>query len=38
MIGAKVWERTEPLPREERVDYSEAARPLQPASPAGESF
>jgi MoaA/NifB/PqqE/SkfB family radical SAM enzyme len=37
MIGAKVWEKTQPLPPEERVDYAEAARPLQPAPAAGES-
>ena len=38
MIGAKVWEKTRPLPVEERVDYAEAARPLQPTAPAGESL
>ncbi len=37
MIGAKVWERTAPLPPEERVDYADAARPLQVTAPAGES-
>ena len=37
MIGAKVWERTEPLPPEERVDYADAALPLQPTAPAAES-
>ena len=38
MIGAKVWEKTQPLPAEERVDYSEAALPLQPAAPTSESL
>jgi MoaA/NifB/PqqE/SkfB family radical SAM enzyme len=33
-IGAKVWERAQPLPDDERVDYSTAASPLhQPPKP-----
>ncbi len=37
MIGAKVWQRAEPLPASERVDYTAAAAPLeQPAAAAHE--
>ena len=36
MIGAKVWQRTEPLPDAERVDYSAAAAPLHQAPAAAE--
>jgi hypothetical protein len=32
MVGARVWEKVEPLPDGERVDYAEAAVPVaQPA-------
>jgi MoaA/NifB/PqqE/SkfB family radical SAM enzyme len=32
LVGAKVWEKVEPLPDQERVDYSEAAKVLASAS------
>jgi hypothetical protein len=28
-IGARVWERAEPLPEDERANYAAAAAPLQ---------
>jgi hypothetical protein len=31
LLGAKAWRRPEPLRDDERVDYSEAAAPLEPA-------
>lgn len=30
MVGAKVWEKADPLQPHERVDYTEAAKPLGP--------
>jgi MoaA/NifB/PqqE/SkfB family radical SAM enzyme len=30
MVGAKVWEKIEPLPPSQRVDYAESAKPLGP--------
>ncbi|TMG84313.1 MAG: radical SAM protein [Betaproteobacteria bacterium] len=32
MLGAKVWQRAEPLKQEERADYAQAAEPLQRAA------
>ena len=37
MIGAKVWERAAPLRPDERADYADAARPLQPTAPEGKT-
>ena len=32
MVGAKVWKKVDPLPDEDRVDYSQAAAPLEAES------
>jgi hypothetical protein len=32
MLGAKVWQRAEPLKQEERADYAQAVEPLQRAA------
>ncbi len=37
MIGAKVWERAAPLRPDERADYADAVRPLQPTAPEGKT-
>ncbi len=38
MLGAKVWEKAEPLPAHERVDYTEAAKPMGPLPKAHGSL
>jgi len=32
-----VWERAAPLRPDERADYADAARPLQPTAPEGKT-